>query len=105
MRGLMMTAALVCVGLLAGCTRGELVETTQQTFEVTRVDPPKRFRVTLRNVDSGQVFEDIYVSKRCSRWKEVPVGTHLTLEVGTYRTSASETFQRIESPYSICPRG
>lgn len=104
MRGLTMTAALVCLGLLAGCNRGELVETTQQTFEVTHVNPPKHFHVTLRNVDTGQVFEDIYVSKRCSRWEEVPVGTTLTLSVGTYRTSASDTFQRIESPYTICPR-
>lgn len=101
MRGWMTIAMLVG---LTGCTHGELVETTQQTFEVTHVNPPKHFYVTLRNVDSGQVFEDVYVSKRCSRWEEVPVGTALTLEVGTYRTSASDTFQRIQSPSTICPR-
>ena len=103
MRGSMMIAALVCLSLLTGCSRGELVETSQQTFEVTHVKPPKRFYVTLRNVDTGQVFEDVYVAKRCSRWEEVPVGSHLTLTVGTYRTSASETFQHIESPDTICP--
>ena len=104
MRGWMTIAMLAGLVTLTGCTRGELVETTSQTFEVTHVDPPKRFRVTLRNVDTGQVFEDVYVSKRCSRWKEVPVGTEFSLVVGTYRTSDAHTFQRIESPSTICPR-
>ena len=104
MRGWMTIAMLAGLVALTGCSHGEVVETTQQTFEVTHVDPPKRFRVTLRNVDTGQVFEDVYVSKHCSRWREVPVGTELTLSVSTYRTSASETFQRIDTPYTICPR-
>lgn len=104
MRGWITIALLATLVLLTGCNHGELVETTTQTFEVTHVDPPKHFRVTLKNVDSGQVFEDVYVSKRCSRWKEVPVGTELRLVVGTYRTGEAQTFQRIESPYSICPR-
>ncbi len=97
---------LLCVPLtfLAGCEAEQLVERRTQAFEVTVVKPPKHFYVTLKNVDTGQVFSDVYVSKRCSRWKEVPVGAHLNLSVATYRSESGVTRMVLENRSNICPR-
>jgi hypothetical protein len=63
--------ALVLAVLVAGCSKGpEEVSGFNETVTLTLTGfkPPKRAYATFTD-SNGQVYQDIYVSKRCSNWK------------------------------------
>lgn len=79
---------LTIVTFLIGCgecKHYEYVETRK--FEILEINPPKHFKVSLRDVESDIVFEDISVSKHCNSWRELYVGQIVYLEVGYYTTN------------------
>jgi PBP1b-binding outer membrane lipoprotein LpoB len=87
---LMLLAAL----LLTGCEKKVVYSDQVETFEVVDVQPPKRFKVELRNVDTGR-REWHYVSKRCHDWDRLEIGSKwkfrqvvwVGVESGTYSYS------------------
>lgn len=68
----------VCMLLLAlilsGCEKQIPYSDQVETFEVVDVKPPKRFKVELRNVDTGH-RNWYYISKRCSDWDRLEIGS------------------------------
>lgn len=95
---------MLCVVLLiSACTSYTEVERTAQTFEITKVKPPKRLYVTLKDLSNNEVTR-VYVSKRCSRWREIKVGSTVTLTKVTLRNDKGEISTRVEGKSSICPR-
>lgn len=96
--------SLMCaVLMLTACTSYTEVERTAQTFEVTKVKPPKRLYVTLKDLKTNEVTR-VYVSKRCARWREIKVGSTITLTKVTLRNDKGETSTRLEGKSTICPR-
>ncbi len=96
--------ALLCVVLLIGaCTSYTEVERTAQTFEITKVKPPKRLYVTLKDISTNEVTR-VYVSKRCSQWRKIKVGSTVTLTKVTLRNDKGEMSTRLEGKSVICPR-
>lgn len=97
---------ILIVGALAlglvGCEAPVSIETTQTEFYITDVKKPKRMYVTLVEKATGRHYRE-YVSKRCSRWEEVKVGSSVTLTM-TKRTwdDGSQTVD-IDA-YPVCPR-
>lgn len=75
-----------------------------QRYEVISVRRPKRFRVDLRNVDTGEVFRHVSVRKRCSNWRKTQVGSVWTLTEATYRDRNGKTFHRVEGARALCQR-
>jgi hypothetical protein len=75
---------LLVVILLSGCDSSEYVKTEHRKYRVTHIDPPKRFWVTLEDVETGRVYKE-RISKRCSSWETVKVGTVVTLDVDYYK--------------------
>ena len=75
--------AAIALGLTA-CGPAPTSHSETRTFEVTDINPPKRFYVDLKDVETGQTFQSVYVSKRCSTWRRVTIGSTWTLPVTTY---------------------
>lgn len=100
----MWRVAMLCsILLLSACTSYTEVERTAQSFEVTKVKPPKRLYVTLKDLATNEVTR-VYVSKRCARWREIKVGSTVTLTKVTLRNDKGETSIRLEGKSAICPR-
>lgn len=96
-------AMLCAVVLLGACTSYTEVERTAQEYEITKVKPPKRLYVTLKDLKTNEVTR-VYVSKRCSRWREIKVGSTVTLTKVTLRNDQGEMSTRVEGKSAICPR-
>lgn len=84
MRSLLLTllTTLTITGLTA-CGPAPTSTTEMRTFEVTEVKRPKHFRVSLRDVETGQNFSRLHVSKRCHNWRKTKVGSQWQLPVTT----------------------
>jgi len=95
-------AALIVVAL-TGCVEKISEVTERRSFEITNINPPKRMYVDLYDAERGKFYPQEYVSKRCSRWKEVESGSHITLTITTRKyADGSETASIDASP--VCPR-
>lgn len=94
---------LMVVVSLSACTSYTEAERTAQTFEITKVKPPKRLYVTLKNLSTNEVTR-VYVAKRCSRWREIKVGSTVTLTKVTLRNEQGEVSTRLEGKSILCPR-
>ena len=56
-------------------------------FILVTWNPPKRFYVTLKDVETGQVYESQYVSKHCNAHHKLVKGDQYNLQVRYFRLS------------------
>lgn len=80
--------------LLTGCG-DKVVQNvySYEEFELIGIDPPKRMKVDLKNVQTGEIFRDVRVAKWCGKYKSKAVignvyrlkQTELTYESGRFR--------------------
>ena len=100
-------AALAATALTAALTLtacgAEEIHSVEKTYEITAIDPPKRFYVSVRDVETGEVSEKIYVSKRCSSWQKLEIGSQWTFQEKTYRKDDGTTFTGV-SVSGLCDR-
>ncbi len=63
--------------ILSGCDRPVYEETARyrNTYEVIGIDPPKHFYLDLKNVKTGIVHRQVYVSKHCNNWRKLKIGS------------------------------
>jgi len=94
--------AVSAVLTLAACMP-EPVQTVEKTYEITALKPPKRFEVTVRDVETGQVHKSLSVSKRCGSWEKLRVGSIWTFKETVYRRSDGSTFVGV-GVSSLCDR-
>lgn len=83
-RSLMIAASLVAATAMTGCdiNRVERSETFEATYEILKVNPPKHFYLDLRNVETGEVYTNKYVSQHCNKYRETAIaGKEYTLTV------------------------
>lgn len=73
-------------------------------FVVTKIKPPKRFYVSLRDVDTGQTYNHLYVSKRCSNWAKLKVGSVIRLPKETRELPDGQRFVKVLDIHMICDR-
>ena len=88
--------------MLSGCEVPKEVAVEDRFYEVVDINPPKRFYVTLRDLKTAEVFE-VYVSKRCWTWRELKIGSTVTLERVTYEKPNGEQFYRYTDVRKLCP--
>lgn len=83
-RSLVIATTLVTTIAVTGCdiNRVERTETFEATYELLKVNPPKHFYIDVRNVETGEIHENKYISKRCNKYREgAVVGKEYTLSV------------------------
>lgn len=73
-------------------------------FVVTHAKPPKRFYVSLRDVDTGAVYNRLYVSKRCHKWRKLRVGAVIRLPKETRELPDGRQYVKILDVHKICDR-
>lgn len=96
-------AALMAATIfLSGCQPREVVDRSVKVYEVVGIKPPKRFKVDLRDVETGKVYKDEYVSKRCASWKKLEMGSKWKLTQVTYKNSDGVLSYSIVDVHSIC---
>lgn len=80
------TAAIVF--FLTGCEEKphrQAESVTADWYEVVDYSTYLRFRVDLRNVETGELFTDVYVSKECEGLPENFIGSRWEMKTWTYR--------------------
>lgn len=102
---------LLLAGVLGGTaifdhfTEGSLIvlDKHEQKYEVIGIKPPKHFQLDLRNIDTGEISKSVYISKHCMKWKNLKMGTIVTLEEETYKyEKKSEVRKTINPNYKLC---
>ncbi len=85
---------LLVVVFVSGCEMRSdpLVSSTIKTYEVISIQRPKHFMVTFREVGTKNVHLE-YISKRCSAWDK--------LKMGSYWNLTEETYQGKDGPYTM----
>ena len=73
------------------------------TYELVGWKPPKHFRVDLRDTTTGKVHRNVYISKHCSRYKELYVGKKFTLEEVVYHYVEAQKIYTEINARSVCP--
>lgn len=71
-----------CV-LMSGCTmpasRTKEVERSVDEYEIVGIRPPKHFYLDLKNVKTGEVHKQVYVSKHYNEHRKLSVGMKITI--------------------------
>lgn len=66
---------------IAGCgprkdiTPATVISSKQKTYEIVDINPPKSFKVDVRDVETGYVYKSIYVSHHCNEWRKLKLGS------------------------------
>lgn len=91
-------ALILCLLALVGCEERKLTKTETVHVEIVDINPPKYFKVKLRNIETG-VSEWVSVSKRCSNYRQNRIGDKIAVTVNHYETSkrAWYEFQNLKS--------
>jgi len=93
---------VIALGLTA-CGPAPTLHSESRVFEVTAINPPKRFYVDLKDVETGRRFQSVYVSKRCSNWRKTTIGSTWTLPVTTYTYEDGQQLVHIQAK-GLCQR-
>lgn len=96
---------LASLTLLTGCGFNDtIVSQKLKTYEVIDIKRPKHFKVSLRDVETNQVFKMIRVSKRCSNWRNLKLGSHWQFtEVVKMKEDGSQ-YAQITDVHTLCSR-
>lgn len=83
-------ASILALSLIGCGPSGEVVSSEVRVYEITEVRQPKHFYVSLRDVQTGRVFNDVYISKHCSHWRNAIVGTQWKFREVRYKYGESD---------------
>ena len=93
---------LVFTLALVACSGYTEVSRVPETFTIVDVNPPKHFRVIVMDY-KGDTYE-VNVSKHCNRWREVKIGSMVTLTRVTQRHDKGHFSSYVTGGSHICPR-
>jgi hypothetical protein len=93
---------LVCFSLL-GCEFPKEIKRIEKTYEVIEIKKPKRFKVSLKDIETGVVYKMVSVSKRCSNWQKLKIGSQWKFDEVTYKQGDS-TYTEISKVNELCWR-
>lgn len=80
-----------------------VLEKHEQKYEVIDIHPPKHFSLTLKNVDTGEIFEGVAISKRCQYWENLKMNSVVTFEEETFKYEKRDHEQRqVNVNYNFC---
>lgn len=84
-----------CTALLTGCggiiERPVHVKTEIRTYEILDVDPPKHVYVDLKDIETGQRHNRVFVSKHFNNWREkLIIGRKVQVRRSTYKDSKGQ---------------
>ena len=91
-------AVSTAVAMLAACTPAQKISEETRAYTLLDYNPPKRFYVDLKDNKTGEVFKNIYVSKRCSNHKNLQIGATYDLTRVTYQ-KGQEQFTQFKGLY------
>lgn len=95
------TLAAVILSLF-GCNYGIEVGRKVKEYEVVHINPPKRFYVDLKDIETGVIYKSEYVSKRCSYWQKLEIGTKWEFTEITYRNDDGKLTYRLNGVNTLC---
>lgn len=79
--------------------QGKLVvlNTEYRQYEVIGINPPKHFRLDLKDVKTNRIYENVSVSKHCNNWRNLPLHSLFLFKEVTYKYSKKpEVYKDVE---------
>lgn len=109
MKKLILLVIILTVTILTSCEQPKLIKVEESCYVITHVDPPKRVHIDLKRISDGQVFKDIYLTKRMSNWEDIVIGDTITVKRYTrsYGSSqytdfnSSEILEQLKIKYNL----
>lgn len=88
--------------ILSGCfERPVETERHRKVYEIIEIKRPKHFRVTLRDVETGRIFENKNISKHCNHWQKLKLNSRWYFDEVTYKRGDSY-YMEIEGVKQLC---
>lgn len=105
--GAVLMAATV---LLSGCSDPkQVVNQTLKEYEIVEVKgpipfirAPRPFRVSIRDVESGHVYESQNVARHCHAWKRLEIGSKWKFTEVTYKDSHGNVSYEVDGVRGLC---
>lgn len=73
--------------MLSGCDflKYEVTSNKIKEYEVLLIKPPKNFYLDLKDIETGVIHKNVYISKYCNGWDNIRVGDKLYFEEEYYK--------------------
>lgn len=88
---------------LFGCELPKEIKRVPKTYEVIEIKKPKRFKVSLKDTENGTIYKMVRVSKRCSNWQKLKIGSKWQFDEVTYQYG-DETYVEVDNVNELCYR-
>lgn len=95
-------AIFACI-FLFGCELPKEIKRVEKTYEIVEIKKPKRFKVSLKDVETGVIYKMERVSKRCVSWDKLKIGSKWKFEEVTYQYGA-EVYTKVDKVNELCTR-
>lgn len=93
-------AILACI-FLFGCELPKEIKRVEKIYEIIEIKSPKRFKVTLKDTENGIIYERLYVSKWCSSWRNLKIGSKWKFDEVTYQ-KGKEVYTKVDKVSELC---
>ena len=96
--------------LLSGCSDPkQVINQTLKEYEIilikrpiSFVKAPRSFRVNIRDVETGKVYEAQTVSRHCSAWKRLEIGSKWKFTELTYKDTKGVLSYEVDGVRGLC---
>lgn len=94
--------ATVLITLVNAWVMSEQISFKKKEYVIVAKKPPMWFSVTVRDVETGMIHENLTVSKFCTNHENIMVGSKHQLEEKIYRSSSGKEVISVNA-YGIFP--
>lgn len=101
----LITIAVALMSAVTYRTKFVEIDRSHRDYEIINIDPPKRFYIDIKDVETGETFTGLYVSKRCYSWELAKTHRHWKFYRVTYRNEKThEVRYDIEGTETLCQK-
>lgn len=107
---LIMAVLMAATVFLSGCSDPkQVVKQTLKEYEIVEVKrpiafvkAPRAFKVSIRDIETGQVYKSQTVSRHCSVWKRLDIGSKWKFTELTYKDSEGVVSYEVDGVRGLC---
>jgi hypothetical protein len=100
---LIVAVMMAATVFLSGCIEPKtVVDQKLKEYEIVGIKKPKRFKVDIRDVETGQVYFAQTVSKRCNVWDKLQMGSKWKFTEITYKDKYGNLSYEVSGVTGLC---
>lgn len=100
---IMVAVVMAATVFLSGCVEPKkVVDQKLKEYDIVGIKKPKRFKVDIRDLETGQVYLAQTVSKRCNVWDKLKLGSKWKFTEITYEDKYGNKSYEVSGVTGLC---